>query len=308
MHMRKSVLSSLIFAAGSFAVSAAHAQLVVGTTTGAVGNVSAYYIDLADPNNVVAKPLWAFATAASNGSKVNGMAADATNGVLYSNNAARLNSRPYGAAAGVRPTTIAGLYRSNGTTTSATGFDDLCMANGVLYGWTAFASTTFKRGIYQIPTTPNASNQLITTALWTDTSATPQYDFKGLCYDSASGKFIGLQNPVTSGAVGGIYSIDAFGTGAVTKLADLPTGRTEVDGLAIGGGRWWLTEKDRASQNIYIYAFDPSTTTYTDTYQLAYPDSAALASGATWAPGLLPEPSAMAVLPLAGLLVARRRK
>ncbi len=309
--MHKSVLSALVVAAGSFAVCSAHAQLVVGTTSNTANNVSSYYIDLADPLNPVAKPLWAYTSANSNGAKVNGMAADPANGKLYSNNAARLNVRPYGAAQGVVPTTIAGMYRSNGTTTSATGFDDLCIANSQLYGWTAFSSTTFKRGIYQIPTVPNASNQLITTALWLDAGATPSYDFRGLCFDPSSGKFIGVQYitpSVTTLVAAGIYSIDAFGDGSVTKLADLPAGRTQLDGLAIGGGRYWLTQKDGTAQTISIFAFDPTSATYTDQYSLPYADTGNQSTGATWAPGLLPEPSFMAFLPVAGLLMGRRRK
>src|SRR5439155_6651997 len=92
--------------------------------------------------------LWNSAT----NKKVNGFAADNANGRLYSNDAARLNFWNFGSI-GTAPTFIAGLYRTNDNITfAATGVHGLAFATGNLYGATSFASTTFKRGIYQIAT------------------------------------------------------------------------------------------------------------------------------------------------------------
>ena len=92
-------------------------------------------------------------------------------GRLYCNDAARLNYWNYGSM-GTVPTFIAGLYRTNGTTFTATGVDGLAFANGNLYGATQYASTTYKRGIYQISTTPDSGSHCVMTPLWLDPTGT----------------------------------------------------------------------------------------------------------------------------------------
>ena len=304
-----SVRLSLAGALLTVAVSSASAQLVFGTTTTSTTNPAAIYLDVGTGQTTT---LWNSTT----NRKVNGLAADPVGRRLYANDAARLNVWDYGNV-GTAPTFIAGLFRSNGTTTAATGFNGLAWANGALYGATSFASTTFSRGIYQIPLTPNASNQLITTQVWSDPDPTGTLVLGGLDFNPVNNLFYATQTTDSTGNGGfltpGIFTIDVFGTGAFTKIAELPTGGSQADGLAIGGGKIWVTQQIAAQNQISVWALDLTTLTYSDPLTFALPDGTNRASGAAWAPGaLVPEPSTYALLLMgagaAGFITRRRRR
>ena len=290
----------------------ADAQLVFGTTSTTTTNPAAVYLDV---NTGTATTLW---NSAAN-KKVNGAAADLVSRRLYTNDAARLNFWDFGNL-GTAPTFIAGLYRTQDNVTfTATGVDSLAWANGKLYGGTSFQSTVFKRGIYQIATTSDgaATPHCVMTPLWLDptgvgtTSGTLVLD--GLDFNPADNKFYATQTADTTASGGtftrGLYSIDAFGTGALTKIADFPAGATGVDGLAIGGGKFWLTDQVAADNEVYIYPYDPATSTYGTTISFPLTDATSRATGATWAPGALPEPSTTAVMlsTAATWILCRRR-
>lgn len=236
---RALALSAAVLGLNQFA----SAQLVFGTTSTSTANPCAVYVDVTTGQTTT---LW---NSAAN-KKVNGLTADPIGHRLYSNDAARLNFWNYGSV-GTAPTLIGGLYRSNGTTTSATGFSGLAWANGKLYGATSFASTTFTRGIYEIPLVPDTSGRLITTQVWAEAVNTGVLALDGLEFNTADGLFYGAQsadNTATGGTLTrGIYSIDVFGTGAFTKIANFPGSNTRIDGLAVGGGKLWLTQQTGAS-------------------------------------------------------------
>lgn len=281
----------------------APAQLIVGTTTTTTTNPCAVYIDVSTGQTMT---LW---NSAAN-KKVNGLTADPVGHRLYSNDAARLNFWDYNSV-GTAPTLIAGMFRSNGTTTSATGFSGLAWANGKLYGSTSFASTTFTRGIYEIPTVPDVNGRLVATQVWAEAVNSGALTLEGLEFNPADNLFYGVQdtdNTATGGTLTrGIFTIDVFGTGAFTKIANFPGANTRIDGLAIGGGKLWLTQQTGASNIVEIFPYDLATGTYGTTLSFALADGTNRASGATWAPGAIPEPvSALAVTGLA--LVARRRR
>jgi hypothetical protein len=293
--------------------SRANAQLVFGTTTPTTTNPSAIYLDV---NTGTTTVLW---NSAAN-KKVNGAAADLVNHRLYTNDAARLNFWDFGNV-GTAPTLIAGMYRTDGTTFTATGVDSLAWANGKLYGGTSFGSTVYKRGIYEVATTSDgaATPHAVMTPLWLDPTGSGTFSgsivLDGLDFNAADNKFYATQTADTTASGGtftrGIYSIDAFGTGALTKVADFPAGATGVDGLAIGGGKFWLTDQVAADNKVYIYPYDPVTSTYGATISFALTDATSRATGATWAPGALPEPSTAATLLLAanlGMTRMRRAK
>lgn len=322
--MRKAVLaaSAAVVALCGLSASSTSAQLIVGGTSGTVA--PSYYIDITtDPANPRAFSLW---PGTASGNKINGVAADDVNRKLYNNDAARLSVRAYGPSTS-NPTFIAGMFRTNGTTTSATGFDDIVSVNGTLYGYTTFASSTFRRGIYQIPTTPNASNQLITTPVWLDPfSTTTPYAFGGITYNPANGLFYGLNSSNTAPGGAGIYTIDALGAGTVTRIANLPnltgvfgvglpSGYTGWDGLALGaGGRLYLTTHDRVGLQILITSYNLNTSAYDTSFgvvALGYNDGTQRATGASWTNDtrFIPEPAAaMTLLPAATLVARRRRK
>jgi hypothetical protein len=291
--------------------SSASAQLVFGSTTTSTSNPCAMYLDV---NTGQLTTLWNSMAQ----KKVNGFAADPVSGRLYSNDAARLNYWNYGSV-GTVPTLIAGMYRtSDYVSFTATGVDGLAFANGHLYGATKYGSTVFKRGIYEVATASDGASptpHCVMTPLWLDptgvgtSSGTISLD--GLEFNSADGLFYSTQTADTTGTGGtytrGIYSIDAFGTGALTKVADFPAGRSNIDGLAIGGGKFWLTEQEPLQSRIDIYPYDPVTGTYGTTIYVPLTDGTQRATGAAWAPGALPEPATLALLAVGALAMLRRR-
>jgi hypothetical protein len=287
------------------------ANLIVGTTTATVGLPSAYEINT---SNMQVAPLWIYSTATNNGAKVNGIAADDTNGFLHTANAARYNRWAYGSLPAA-PSAYSAFVRQTGPTTfSAVGVDDLCFGpSGNLYTWQSF-TTAIPHGIYQVPP-PDVNGRSLLAPVWSDPNGA--YEFKGLAYNPANGLFYGSHDPIgtpAGTAARAIYTVDALGTGNVTMLAPLPTNpnasvtqRTEIDGLAIGGGKLWLSEKDRNSQNIFIYSYDLSTNAYdSQILTIPYADSSALATGLTWISGsVVPEPASLTVF--AGGLVCLLR-
>jgi len=303
------VAASAALAAGF--CSHASAQLVFGTTSTTVTNPAAVYLDI---NSGTTTTLWNSAAQ----KKVNGMAADTVNGKLYTNDAARLNVWNYGSV-GTPTTLIGGMFRTNDSVTfTATGVDGLAWANGQLYGSTSFGSTVFKRGIYRINTTPDSGGRCVMTSLWTDPTGvgtlSGTLQFGGIDYNAADGKFW-VTNGTDTTATGGsyqraIYTVDAFGSGAMVKIADFPAGFTQIDGLAIGGGRAWITQQTPGSSTVNIFGYNISTGVYDRSFTFALADGTQRASGATWAPdAYLPIPApGLAGLLLAGGMMSIRRK
>lgn len=304
-------ITGLAFLSGLAATaSVSSAQLVFGTTTSAAANPAAIHLNV---TTGVTTTLWS----PTGNKKVNGLAADNVGGRLFANDAARLNVWNYGQL-GTAPTFIAGLYRNTspnpaGTGDVATGFSGLAWANGKLYGSTSFASTVFQRGIYEIPLVPNAANHLVATPVWVEPVSSGSLTLDGLDFDPVSNLFYGVQgsegvfNGVTLSR--GVYTIDVFGTGAFTKIANFPGANTRVDGLAVGGGKLWLTQQTGASNIVEIFPYDLTTQTYGSTISFALADGTNRASGATWTTGVvLPEPTMLTALGGAALLTRRSRK
>jgi hypothetical protein len=289
----------------------ARAQLVFGTTSPTATNSAAMYFDV---STMQVTTLW---NSAAN-KKVNGLAADPASGRLYANDAARLNYWNYNSI-GTPPTFIAGMYRTNDNVTfTATGVDGLAFANGNLYASTKFGSTVYKRGIYQVSTTADnlSPPHCVMSPLWLDPTGVGTLSgtiaLDGLDFNASDGLFYAAQGADTTGTGGsytrGIYTVDAFGSGALTKIASFPAGRTAIDGLAIGGGKIWLTEQEPGASRIDIYPYDIATGTYDATIYVPLTDATQRASGAAWAPGaFVPEPVTSTMLALFGLAALRRQ-
>ncbi|CAN5675081.1 hypothetical protein BH09PLA1_BH09PLA1_27440 [soil metagenome] len=316
MQIRFAGISCACAVVAGLIVSRASAQLVVGSTTTTTSNPAAVYIDL---TTGVQTTLW---NSVAN-KKVNGAAADLAGGRLYTNDAARLNFWEFGSI-GTAPTAIAGMYRTvdGSGTFAATGVDGLAWANDKLYGATSFGSTVFKRGIYEVSTVSDGmpTPHCVMTQIWTDPTAAPlgnsgSLSLSGLDFDPATNLFYTTQttdaSAVTNGVGRGLYSIDAFGSGAITKITDFPAGRTNVDGLAVGGGKYWLTEEIPGT-GLLIYPYNPATSSYEATITVPFAaEGSQRTAGATWAPGALfavPEPTGLALIGLVALAGIRRRR
>jgi hypothetical protein len=272
----------------------ASAQLIVGSTTTATTNGCAFYVNVATGASTT---LWNSVAQ----KKTNGLASDPVTGRLYGNDAARLHFWTFGSI-GTAPTAIAGMYRTTDNVTFvATGVDGLAFANGNLYGVTTFQSTVFKRGIYRIATTSDGATptpHCVMTPVWVDPTGigtlSGTIGLGGLEYNAANGLFYVTNSADTTGSGGtytkGIYTIDAFGSGALVKVTDFPAGHERIDGLAIGNGKLWMTEQDPASGAILIFPYDLATNTYGTTLSVTLADGTQRASGAAWAPGALTRP------------------
>jgi hypothetical protein len=288
-------------------VADANAQLVVGSTSTVAGTPAAYYVDV---TTGVQTPLWT-QTAQTN---VNGLGGDNVNGKLYSNDAARLNVWNYGAV-GTTPTFIAGTYRTDGAGSfAASGVDSLTFVNGKLYGAISSSVLAFNqfRGIYEIATQHDgaATPHCIMTPVYMNSFGT--MNLGGLDFDPALGEFVvtSTVDATSNGGPGiGIYAIDALGDDSVTKIADFPAGETDWDGLAIGGGKYWLTDYQVGTPTVIkILPYDPTTATYGTMMTVSLTDGTNRATGATWAPNALPEPSSLAAVGFMSLVFARRRR
>jgi hypothetical protein len=124
------------------------------------------------------------------------------------------------------------------------------------------------------------------------------YDFGGLAYNSADGLFYGT-NDSSSGSGSGLYSLDVFGGGAINLVTPYPAGRTDVDGLALGGGIAYLVE-DEAGNTIHPY--DLANGAYLPSI-LSPMTSSEIFSGAAY----VPEPSTLGML-LFAFVALRHRK
>lgn len=310
--MRNTLICAAALTAGLLMSSSAFGQLVIGSRTSVSGAGAAYYIDLSTPTPVATR-LW---TQVSN-KRPNGLAADVPNGRIYAVDSARLGYWNYGSM-GTAPTFVSangGLFRSNGTTNTATGVDGIEFVNGTLYGWTNFGSTTYSDGIYSIVTSGTFAGLM--QPVWLNDDV---YDFEGLAYNPADGKFYGTNTKGDAGRAIGLYAIDALrDSAAVPEFItgfDPSLGLNSFDGLAIGDGFAWLTQfvngaaTDNSEDLLVISQYNLTTNQYVDSLALNVPSNGQITSGAAWAPGALvaiPEPASLSLLALSGALLRRRR-
>lgn len=308
---RKLTLALVVLTALVATSRSASAQLVVGTRTSIAGQAGALYVNL---DTLTATPLWGQV----NNKRPNGLAADEANGKLYAVDSARLGYWNYGSM-GTAPTFISangGLFRSNGTTNTATGVDGLEFVNGTLYGWTNFGSTVYSDGIYSITTSGTFAGLM--TPVWLNDNV---YDFEGLAYNPADGQFYGTNTLSSAGQPVGLYKIDALNNASAVpqfvKAFDATLGLSSFDGLAIGGGSAYLTQfvngtlADNSDDKLVISKYNLATGVYDGAFQLGIPNNTQITSGAAWAPGALvaiPEPATGAVLALMGTIAIARRR
>ncbi|KXK17337.1 MAG: PEP-CTERM sorting domain-containing protein [Fimbriimonadaceae bacterium] len=253
----------------------AQAQLIVGNDQS--GTATIWMIDVSNGN---ATALYSSST--SNG-KPWGMAADNVNNVLYWNNGSNLYWSSYASLLSGNPT-INSVGMTFGTSTVnfvGLGFNP---STGKLLG-TRNIST---EAVYEIDPGTGAASLLY--------AYSSTFDFGGLDFDG--GNLYGLSDSGTRG----LYSID-YVNGSESFIVGYPSNETDIDGLAVGGGKaYFVTDQPGA-----FYVYNLSTNTFEDFIPSPFTGSATFSAGA-WAPGLVPEPATMAMLGLGFAAIASRRR
>ncbi|MBI1189396.1 MAG: DUF11 domain-containing protein [Tepidisphaera sp.] len=193
-----------------------------------------------------------------------GLAADEVGRVLYWTNGTQL----YKAAYQMQGTLTPVLVGSVAPPMTGLAFDT---AANKLYGRSA-------DGLYDINVSTGASTRIFL--------STAQ-DFGGFDYDPVTNAFYALNDSLLTTLVPGqgVYRIDKpLSAPTFTKIADYPTGDTDIDGLAAGGGRLYMVN-DQGVQPIYV--FDLATSQYLPSLTSPFGGSTgAINSGGAWAPGM----------------------
>ncbi len=250
-------------------VGSADAQLLVGYD--ASGD-NAWNVD---PGSGAASLLWS-------GFEVWGMAYDHTTNTVYANDGTTLG---YGTLGSGAPGNTVTITDDAGNVLSMVS---LAWANGALYG----TRNIGEEAIYRI----DPATGVATIVFDYDDDL---FDFGGLAFNIDDGMFYGTNDDPDAGR--GLYSIDAFGNGTISLITPYPSGETDIDGLAIGGGVAYLVE-DEAGDT--IHPFDLNAGVYLADITSPMTTSAVF-SGAAY---VVPAPAGLALLGLGGLAATRRRR
>ena len=255
--------------------SMARAQLIVGVDN---PTVPVYMIDVGTGD---ATPL---STPGPTGGEVWGMAADDANRYLYYNSGITLYRVSYDTLVPeeVGPIT----YQGSSTSMVSLAFNP---GTGMLYGTKNIAT----EGVYEIDPATGVAD-----LVWAYASA--DFDFGGIDYDTTTGSFYGLNDDATPQS--GLFSIDPFGQ-STSFIVGYPGGETDLDGLATGGGKAYFVNDEPG----VFYVYNLLTNMFEDPIDNPWTTSEVF-SGAAWAPGLIPAPSALALLVAAGIVGRRRRR
>lgn len=277
----RNVLSAAAAAAGLLiAASASNAQLIVGVDD-AVNN--------GEPNLFLIDVTTDTATALADTFEVWGAAADDPSGILYTNDGSTLQTSTYADIANPTTTTI---QSSAGTALSMVG---LAYGDGTLYGIRNIGGDggATPEALYAIDPATGIATVLLD-------YAAADFDFGGIDYNPADGLLYATNDDASPAR--GLYSIDPA-TGAINFVVDYPGGEVDIDGTAVGDGVVYFVTDEPGD----IYRYDIASGTFLSPLTNPVTGSELFSAGA-WAPGLVPEPTSLALLGLGGLGLLRRRR
>ncbi|MEL7239544.1 MAG: PEP-CTERM sorting domain-containing protein, partial [Planctomycetota bacterium] len=213
-----------------------------------------------------------------------GAAANDAAGILYTNDGSTLQTATYGDIGTVSTVTIADA------TGAALSMVSLAFGNDTLYG----SRNVANEGVYAIDPVTGVASIVVD---YEDAD----FDFGGLSFNPADGLLYGT-NDDASPNTPGLYSIDP-NSGAINFVVAYPNGETDIDGAAIGDGIAYFVTDEPGD----IFRYDLVAGTFLSPLTNPVVGSE-IFSGGAWAPGLIPEPTSLGLLGLAGLALVRRRR
>ncbi len=252
---------SLFLLAGS-----ASAQLVVGNDQTTAPTL--WLVDLTGvnpPRELATGDIW-------------GAAANDPGGILYWNNGVTLSSAPYAPTGPLTPTSLTmTLAGTGGSTASMTGlaYDT---TDNKLYGFKSTSSTiggiTYPVGIYDIVPATGEATLVV---------ATPSQDYGGFDYDATTDAFYAL-NDSTGGPGRGLTRISKpLAAATFTNLTAYPGTDTDIDGLAVGGGKAYFIN-DVPAQGIPV--FNLGSSSFETTLVSPFTGTGGIFSAGAWSPAL----------------------
>ncbi|MBX9737729.1 MAG: hypothetical protein K2X32_12470 [Phycisphaerales bacterium] len=185
------------------------------------------------------------------------------------------------------------VSNANGVVLTGLGYDS---TRNRLFGVKSLQSgsgaTLQPEGIYEINTTTGQTTLVRTF----EVSPASDFTIDGFDYDAASDKFFMADDDDTGGR--NVYSLDASNLAAPLVIVfTYPAGTTDVDGLAVGGGKVFLlsdgVQGNGGTHKIYDIAsgtFDAPITTPYPSYAPSSIGPVNPSGGATYAPGLFTAP------------------
>lgn len=270
-------MKKLLIAALALSVSPAFASMLIVGVDDATQPLRGY-----DTNDLNAAPV-----EINIGFQAWGLAGDNANQVLFANDGSTLRAFNYGTWDQIGTDIL--IVDANNTALSFVGLG-FNPVNGKLYGTRNIAN----EAVYEINTTTGVA----TVAYDYDDGS---YDFGGFDFDE-NGVAYGTNDDTTPFG-SGLYSMDLIND--PTLLSAYPTGETDIDGLAIGGGFAYLIEDD-ATATGSIYVYDLVNNVYTTSIPTPWATSEVFSSGAVI--NVVPEPATMTILGLGALALIRKRK